>query len=270
MNDRELITGLDACRPASDDLRQPELRATADSVASDARAAEIRVRIERIDAATFRAMHNISLPAGLESRLIARLHEAAQNAAIGDTVGADGPSRPDVATSARSNSSLSRRKWLAWSGGLATAVAATIAAVMFFRPAPPLEPEDLEWSRQWHLQIVDLGDWQTMKPGALDEHALSTLHITPRRYRDASSIVGRDAYAYDLTLPGGPRATLFVIPQATRARLPTFPPPQPQSPTLGLNVAYWQRGDVIYVLVVDSHRIEDYRRLVKTTPPVAA
>ncbi|MEX2140511.1 MAG: hypothetical protein WD894_14705 [Pirellulales bacterium] len=265
MNDRDLITGLDACRPASDDLRQPELRAVAESIASDAHVAEIRVRIERIDAATFRAMHNISLPVGLESRLIARLQEAAS----GDTVGLEATSPSAVSTPDRRNSSTSRRKWLAWSGGLATAVAAMVAAVMFFRPAPPLERHDLEWGRDWHLQIVASGDWQRIKPDELDEHALpSELRPTPQRYRDASSIVGRDAYAYDLKLPDGTRATLFVIRQATRAGLPTSAPPQPQSPTLGLNVAYWQRGDVIYVLVVE--RIEDYRRLVTTTPQVAA
>ena len=272
MNDRELITGLDACRPASDDLRQPELRQVAESVASDARAAEIHVRIERIDAATLRAMHNVSPPAGLESRLIVRLREAAQEAAIGDTVVSEATSPPLVSTPTGRNSSVSRRKWLAWSGGIATAIAATIAAVMFFRPAPPFEPDDLESSRQWHDTIVGLDDWQTIKPGGeLDEFPLpAELRLSPQRYRDASSIVGREAYAYDLSLPGRLQATLFVIPQTTRAGVPSSAPPRPQSPTLGLSVAYWQRGDVIYIVVVDSHRIEDYHRLVKTTPPVAA
>lgn len=267
MNDRDLISGLDACRPASGDLSQPELNALAERVATDGRAAEIHVRIQRIDAAMRRAMHNVALPSGLENRLLARLHEAA----LGNTQRLNTPPPPTDTASAGRNTSLSRRQWLVWSTGLASAIAASVAAVMFFRPAPPLERYDLEAGRDWHNQIVAAHDWQSVKPNDLDELAQQAdLQLVPQRYRDASEVVGRDAYAYDLTIPGGATATLFVIPQATRAGLPTSPPARPQSSTLGLSIAYWQRGDVIYVVVIESDRLEDYQRLVKTTPFFAA
>ena len=255
MNDRELITGLDACRPASSDLREPDLRGIAESVASNARAAEIRVRIERIDAATLKAMHNISLPDGLEARLMARLREEVQ---------------PTPAVVSETSTSRTRRRWLAWSAGFAAVVAATIAAVMLFRPPLPLDRQDLASSRQWHDQVVAADDWQTVGPGDLDLPGFAKLYVHPRRYRDASSIVGRDATAYDLSRPGGPQATLFVIPQVARAGLPGSPPPRLEAFTLGSSIAAWQQGNVIYVVVIASDRREDYRDLVKTTPPATA
>jgi hypothetical protein len=94
--------------------------------------------------------------------------------------------------------------------------------------------------------------------------------VTPLRHRDASAIVGRDAHAFDLTLPAGPPATLFVIPQAEPARVPASPPLHPQSTTLGPSVAYWQRGNVIYVVAIQSDRLQDYQRLIKASPAIAA
>ncbi len=268
MNDRDLINGLDACRPATDDLRQPELQAIAGAVASDARAREIRVRIERIDRATLRAIHDVAVPTGLEGRLLARLREAAQLVDAGKVADPAARSAPGIADHVGTRHS--RRRWLAWSAGLATAVAATVAAVMVFRPAPPLEGQDLELGRNWHTQVVDSDDWQTTDSPDSQEYPLpDELRVVPLRFRDASAIVGRDALAFDLSLPGGPRATLFVIPQEEQARVPAAPPLTPQSTTLGPNVAYWQRGHVIYVVVIDGGRPEDYRRLIRTAPAVA-
>jgi hypothetical protein len=255
MNNRELITGLDACRPASSDLREPDMRGIAESVASDPRAAEIRVRIERIDLAALRAMHNISLPSGLENRLVARLREATQ---------------PTPFVGSETDASRTRRRWLAWSAGFAAVAAATIAAVMIFRSPLPLYEQDLASSRQWHDELVALDDWQTLPAGAQNWPEFSKLNVMPRGYRDASSNVGRDAYAYDLSMPGRPKATLFIIPQEARVGLPGSPPLRPESFTLGSSIAAWQEGDVIYIVVVESDRLEDYHRLVKTTRPAAA
>ena len=268
MNDRDLINGLDACRPATDDLRQPELQSVADAVAADARAAEFRVRIERIDLATRRAIHNVSVPQGLEERLLARLRQATQ--LVDARQVADSEAQPVPGNSHNVGARHSRRRWLAWSAGLATAVAATVAAVFVFRPAPPLERQDLELGRNWHAQMVDSNDWQTTgSPDPARYPLPEALRLVPLRFRDASAIVGRDAVAFDLSLPGGPSATLFVIPQEEQARVAASPPIHPQSTTLGPNVAYWQRGHVIYVVVIASDRLQDYHRLIKAAPAVA-
>lgn len=266
MTDRDLITGLDACRPASDDLNQPELRTIAERVASDERAHTIRVRIERIDRAVSIAMHDMPLPEGFASRQLARLHDAAREAAIGDDVGTDVTLAPVVPSSSVGEPFLGRRKLLVWSSVLAASAAAVVATLIFFRSDEPLLGEDLESSRQWHDQIVADNQWRSIDSNELKRHLLpAELRLSPLRYRDASSVVGREAWAYDLTLPGGPQATLFVIPQTTRAGVPASAPRVPKPSTQGLTVAYWQTGGFIYVVVLHSDSSADYQRLLRTT-----
>jgi hypothetical protein len=268
MNQRELITGLDACRAASNDLDQPELRAVAERVAADPAAAQLHVTLVRFDAATRQAMCDFPLPAGFADRLTARLREAnAPNVTAPDpTNEAAKPSTP-VSPAART---VSRRKWLAWSGGLAVAAAAAIAAVMFLRPDEPLTPQDLESARTWREALLTSNDWKPLTPALQRQHQLpDELRLPPTRYRDVSDIVGRDAYAYDISIPGGPDATLFVIHQSARAGIPASAPLRPQSVTLGQSVAYWQKGSVIYVVVVNSDRLDEYRQLLRATQPVA-
>jgi hypothetical protein len=270
MTDRELITGLDACRPARDDLRQSELRAVADQVASDDRAQSIRVRMERIDQAVLRTIQDMPLPEGFVGRQIARLREAAREAAIGDAAGSELLPAPLVPASPGAGSARSRRR-IAWSAGLLATAVAVLVAVVFLRRDTPLVREDLELSRQWHDQLATDSGWLPIEPEEFEQHSLpNELRQFPRRYRDASSIVGREARAYDLTLPGGPPATLFVIPQSARAGLPSSPPTSPQSSTLGLRVAYWQTGGFIYVVVLQSDRGEDYQNLLRPVASVAA
>ena len=270
MTDRELITGLDACRPASDDLRQSELRAVANQIASNDRAQAIRVRIERIDQAVSRTMHDMPLPEGFLARQIARLREAAQEAAIGDAAESEQLPVPVVPASSAASSARSRRR-IAWSAGLLASAIVVLVAVLFLRRDNPLVREDLEISRQWHDQLATDSGWLPLEPDEFEQHSLpNELRQFPRRYRDASSVVGREARAYDLTLPGGPSATLFVIPQDARAGIPSSPPTTPQSSTLGLRVAYWQTGGFIYVVVLQSDGDDDYQRLLRPVASVAA
>jgi hypothetical protein len=270
MNDRELIAGLDACRAGSDDLRQPELGPVARRVADDPRAEEIRVRLVRIDAEVMRAMHEAAPPPGLEERLIARLQEAARESAIGDLAGPDVSDAPPATLRRGLDPQLSRRRWLAWSGGLAIAAGAVIAA-FFLTRENDLTSDDLLAADQWHEAIADFEGWQTLSHAELAEHPLPTeLRHLPSRYRDSSDTIGREAVAYDLSLPGRPRATLFVIQQATPIAAPGTAPSHPQSNTQGYCIAYWQRGETIYVVAIESDRLEDYRTLIKTSIQLAA
>jgi hypothetical protein len=270
MNDRELIAGLDACRPGSEDLRQPELRDAAARVAGDPHAEEIRVRLVRIDAAVMRAMHATAAPEGLDDRLISGLEEAARESAIGDLAGADVSNRPTVTLAVNRDSPISRRRWLAWSAGLATAAAA-IMAVVLLSSDKDLTSDDLLAADQWHEALADSDAWRILRPDELSEHPLpSELRRLPARYRDATDTIGRQAFAYDLSLPGGPRATLFVIGQSRQIDAPASAPSRPQSNTQGYSIAYWQRGETIYLVAVESDRLDDYRMLFKISIPTLA
>jgi hypothetical protein len=270
MDDRELIAGLDACRRA-DDLRQPELRAVAGQVAGDERAREMQVRLLRIDGAVRESLHDVPLPVGLEERLVARLHEEAQQATIGDATAADMPSPHGIAVAGHAGPMYSRRKWLQWSGAAAATAAAVAITVFLLNRDTTLYRQQLADGWQWQKELSETDGWQPFNAGDVAQFAPpKELLRTPVRFRDVSSVVGRDAYAYDLTLPGGPRTTLFVIDQAEDAGAPSAAPFDPQLRTMGHMVAYWQHAGAIYVVVVDSDRMDDYRMLLRMSVPVAA
>jgi hypothetical protein len=269
MNDRELITGLDVCRPASDDLRQPELRALADHVANDPRADEIRVQLIRIDSALTRTMHAATVPEGLEDRLLGELQKAAGEAAIGDLVGSDVSEKASPAAPAPRDPPITRRRWLAWSGGLAAAAAGLIAVIVL-RTEKELTNDNLLAAATWHEALVETNGWRPLDPASAGGHALpAELLRLPSRFRDATRAVGRSGTAYDLSIAGGPRATLFIIEQAVRVGAPQTAPQRPQLRTQGYSIAYWQRGETIYVVAIESDRFEDYRALLESSTPMA-
>jgi hypothetical protein len=267
MNDRELIAGLNLCRPGADDLQHPELADVAKQVASDPRAQAIHVRIDRIDTTVRAAMHEVTLPTGFETRLLSRIRDAMADQTDASSSTA---AKSNVTSQPQAPTVVSRRRWLAWSTG-AAATAATVAAVIFALRDTPLDEDQLHASSQWHDALIAKSKWLELGRDNLGDHTFpSELRWTPRRYCDATSVVGRDAYAYDLTTPGGPAATLFVIQQEDNAHLSASAPLEPHLRTQGYSIAYWQRDDAIYVVVVESDRVEDYRMLLRTSVPLAA
>jgi hypothetical protein len=271
MNDRELIAGLDLCRPTGDDLAEVELKPVADELASDPRAREIQLRIERIDARMWQSLHDVPVPSDFHSRLLERLRKASTEVAVAVVDNTVVSSSQTGTTFCRAGRLLSRRRWLAWYGGVLAAAAALVAAIVVLRPPPEFEREQLEASREWHAQIMQQPSWQDVRPAELKRHLLpDELRFVPSRYCDATEIVGRQSLAYDLSIPGGPSATLFVLQNTSLAGVPMTAPVQPQSTTQGCSVAYWERNGTTYVVVVESDRIQDYRALLQASAPQAA
>jgi hypothetical protein len=71
------------------------------------------------------------------------------------------------------------------------------------------------------------------------------------RWRPIGGFLGRSGVAYDLSGPGGPRATLYVV-RATIKDLPPEPPVRPAFTTANCSTAAWQDGELLYVLVVSG------------------
>jgi hypothetical protein len=82
----------------------------------------------------------------------------------------------------------------------------------------------------------------------LSDDVLRTPQI---RWRTIRGLLGRSGVAYDLSPPGGPRATLYVVSQAS-VGLPGQPPSKPWPTTAGCSAAAWQQGGLLYVLVVEG------------------
>jgi hypothetical protein len=94
------------------------------------------------------------------------------------------------------------------------------------------------------------------------------------RWRDVPDLLGAKAVAYDMTLPDGTRATLYVV--SRRAGLPQLPNGPPRTPTpmtQRRSIAVWQKsaptGDLLYILAVDGGT-SSYRSLLRVSRmPVA-
>ncbi len=279
MNHRELLTALDACRPARDDLRVddlslPEMAAAAAQVQSDPSVRVLYFRLQNFDRATARAMHQVSVPAGLENRLLSTLHleslhaETLRTKHVAPALNEHDPVDPlldpvePAAPEVQPLSDLTnRRRFIRSITALAAGVALVIGAWSLWPSARILDEGQLADSYQWHERVGDSSNWSSLTEA---HWQLIPREIAGHRngYRDATEIVGRSAVAFDLTMPGTAKATLFVIEQPERAGLPAEAPARPQSTTLGYRIGYFERDGSIYVLVVESDSLRDYQQYI--------
>ena len=80
------------------------------------------------------------------------------------------------------------------------------------------------------------------------------------RWQKVDSFLGCRAVAFDMSTPGGTRATLYVVKRSVSG-LPTEPPLRPTLRTGGRSTAAWQSGPLLYVLVVEGEA-RGYKRLL--------
>ena len=84
--DRQIIEGIEGCRPLSDDLNAPEFGAVARAVADDAEVRRAYQRVQAWDVAISAAMERVPLPVGLAERIVERL-QAGASALPQDAIG---------------------------------------------------------------------------------------------------------------------------------------------------------------------------------------
>ncbi len=275
MNDsiRELM---DSCRPLSDDLQQPEMRPLAELMSADAEVANQFARSQGLDAAISATVHDVPIPVGLEQRLLAAL-DSQQGAMRGEGRPADAGEaverKPvvaaDITAVAADSEAVTVPRPAKRFGGwrLWTAVATTAAAVgLFFlfgdfRPPPPISGHALE-AAALNWQLDDEG-W-TDGPEMWTRHPLPSRMLTrqvKRRQAIWLNELGVDASCYELAMPAGSSARIFVFSKPAGVELPAAPPRAPVS-TRGTTVAAWTRDGFAYVLVL--HGGDDaYRNLFR-------
>ena len=106
--DRRIIEAIEACRPGSGDLRGADLADVARLVDADPEVRGLYDRVQHWDAAVTSAMQEVSVPAGLAERILARLNaeRAPQNGALASLVdGAASAAASHGASAARSTRS---------------------------------------------------------------------------------------------------------------------------------------------------------------------
>jgi hypothetical protein len=269
INDPRLIEAIEACRPQSDDLLQPDLAFLAVELAGNAQLQETFERVQKTDAAIGRVFRDVPVPEGLVDRLIVRLAEARQveatkvlaDAVLGETAG------PRF-----------RRRWAILAVAALTAAATIILAFLPNLPhALSLAEIQAKAMDQFQADLEQKPAGQSISPSApLQAFPMSrdVVANSGTRWRDVSGLLGRKAIAYDLTLPDGTRATLYVVrlPSGLPA-LPNSPPTTPRPMTQRRSIAVWRnaapKGDLLYVLAVDGPTT-GYRRFLRVSRmPVA-
>jgi hypothetical protein len=255
MNQRPTISEqIDACRPDSDDLHLPEHAADLAELHGSLREnGEVRSdceRIQRNDRLIRSAMQDVSLPAGLEAKLLA----AVQAAQVVPLAGVEQAVRED----ARAGDTLAvpvpakaSRRWIMKAAVGLGAAAATIAAIFGFLNQKPTDQQITkdqlatqveEWLRK--------ADARTMTPptkAALTTFPTRTVVGKVDRFRSISG--GITAYS---VARGASRATLLVVP-TTKAYPVGSLPFTKLGVSGGWQVGAWQKDGILYVIAVPEN-----------------
>lgn len=251
IRDPRIVEAMEACRPGRDDLADPDLAFLAAQLAANPELYETHERLQRLDLSLAKAFQDVPVPEGLAQRILERLAPAGEVAAV--RTDADQP----MATVAVPVKHGLRRRWLLGAMGLGLTLAASLlVAVMVGR--------DRVVYRDGQVLEMAVRLFETETPSPDQEHLAAetpppkefpvsplVLQHAQLRWRPISQFLGRSGVAYDLTVPGEARATLYVVRQ-TVAGVPTSPGAQPSWTTHNCSVSAWQSGSLLYVLVVDG------------------
>jgi hypothetical protein len=307
LDDHELLKMIDCCRadkdgrPNSDDLAGEALRPLADILADSPAARDLFARAKQTDARLRAAMVDVPVPYGLADRILQRL--AAGSAAASDLVVNDTvsivlleDSSTDAATAPSERQFLggalapvprgprgagralwTRRYWLAT--GLATAAGIAVVVSWYGSPVHYTPESLLEAARQFDASAPREEGTLLAQSRPHSSFRASERIVTPptTRWRTVDGFLGRTGVAYDLSMPRGASATLYVVqlgrlpnaPHIDTARLRSSPSANPQPASGGARMATWREEGRLYVLVVHGDD-NAYRRLIRPAPAIAS
>jgi len=251
-----ILDALEVCRPYSDDLADAAMAAAADQLRGSAELAARFRHQERLDARIAAAFVDVPVPDGLAERILQGLAEAPapQAEETFAAVEEPGPAEP-LAVVAGAGPRVSRRWLVLGTAGIVAATVMITAAVLHVRLPQVDRPNMLDAA----IQFFD-GDWEELAGGRpiagaapgggfpLSPHVLQGDWV---RRRNVSEFLGRRGVAYDLTRPGGPRATLYVV-KYPLVGLPSRPSREPTLTTHDRSTSAWQAGPTLFVLVVEG------------------
>jgi hypothetical protein len=260
--------GIDACRPGSDDLHDPDLAFLADELAQESHSRELYERSQRVDAAIGGAMADALVPEGLAARILAGLVAAqTEPAPCSESQAAEVKTPAEQPRPA--SRTFSRRVWIA---GVGIAVAASIVLVVASLPSGPEVNKDnlADLAREFfEAEQAEKAGGQAVEaepPPSRYPLSRSILVANNLRWRRVTGLLGGSGVAYDVTAAAaGPqvRGTLYVVPlPATLTGLGATPPTTPLATTAGVAIGAWQSKGLLYVLAVRGDA-KQYRLFVR-------
>jgi hypothetical protein len=292
MLDSKLMEAIDACRPDSRDVDQPELASLAAALSHDPQVRAVYDAIQQSDGRLTSAMHDVPVPTGLADRILDRLAATVVSSDATATSGTaaaiaveakvpviSGEPKMPSSIEADSASRSSRRRVVAVGLGLAACLLlAAGLGVLVGRQPDHSQLAVTEKAVGWYEQLGD--GWQPVDKAPKGFSLPKGIGGTLRGWQWLAKGVAKSGVVYDLgqnppgqVLPGqqvrGAQkgAVLFVI-KATRTDLPSSAPRTPQSTTAGFAIGAWQSGGLMYVLVVRGNE-HDYQRLLHPVQPLA-
>ena len=259
-----LIEQIDACRAGSDDIHAPELqelRQLERRLEHDAQARELYDSLQNFDVRLGAAVREVRLEefpqaSGLEARLLAAVLHADRASGISD----DAESTNAVSSGPPTARRNSRRRAIMWLAGLAaTAASVGIIVIRLMDEEKPDFKPTASWVHEAALDFY-LDDKNVQKGQSIAQTPPPKSHPLSNRvvqfpeevtWRHVSGFLGTpQAIAYDIPAPGGsPIATLYVV-RLSVPDLPPWPNPKTDHGTGGALLSAWQKGALVYVLVV--------------------
>ncbi len=265
IRDERILEALEVCRPGSDDLSDPALADLADQLGANPELKRLYDWLQRVDGKLAAAFREVPVPEGLAQRITDRLGAAqAEPAAMADVEEtAEAPAPPPVTEVAARPARVSRRRLLAAAGALSTGAVVLVAALIYVSTRNPYDKETVlkkasdffsnESPERGHLLSgIDLPDDH---PTSRYPVSRDVRRLPGTRWREIDGFLGRKGVAYDLPGPGDTvKATLYVVKLTVSDLKDTQPPVRPQRNTANCCTAAWQRGKLLYVLVVRGGR----------------
>lgn len=273
MNQRPTIREqMDACRPDSDDPHLPEHAADLAEFAAGLREnGEIRSQWKRSqnnDRILRGAMQDVSLPPGLEARLLAAVQASddAPLAGVEQAVREGSPPSSDPVVPARPETS--RRWFLQVAGVLGGTAALALVAVLVFQSVQkteqPVTKDQLVAQVEAWLGKVD----PRTLPSPTEENRAAfpsgTVLGKPMRAGVFSSDQGKIT-AFDVTLDSN-HATLLVIPTSKVYPVGSFPLTNLAGISGGWQVRAWQSGGALYVIAVHGNSDARLHHFIRPQP----
>ena len=258
-----ILEGIEAARPGSDDVGLPELSHVAEAIAADEQLEQRYLQVQQSDASLAKVFQEVDAPVGLQDRLLAALESQDSKASAASEV------LPKPSTKKHTSVVPDRgsRRWL-----MASSIAASLLIALglgfyfLYEPAPATEAQVEGVAQLLHAELPFDG-WKSpsaqpgsrpacdqMQPeaqlvGWLPVEGLGDQHAIAYRYQ-----------RHDVT------ATLFVFrPRSVDPSLPTAPL-QPATSS-GVTVGVWRDGDLVYALIIDGNATQ-YLGFVRPAVPV--
>lgn len=263
MTSKRLLEMIDACRPGSDDLSQPELSELADELSRNPQLQNVFDQSQELDLSIRSSFQAVAPPHGLVDRLLESLEKNSPDAE--DLEAHPDFDQPLVELSPRK----SRRTWTMLVGS--ASLTAIVAALVIWLQAP-----STEWTLSESAIAARVDVWNKSLE---DDHWQGVADSTPAGFPTWRHLkLGRhdrwqwlaidQVVCYDLANGEG-TARLFVMKPAAKMALPATPSPGYPS-AAGWHVGAWQANGRVYFLAVrteaNSKRL--YERII--APPAHA